>query len=375
MKILLCILLANAYALAPFAMVGAQTASVEDVVETKIVQEEKAAKRLLIGVSTRPLDEFLAGHLGIETGAGFVITSVAPDMPASAAGLQPNDLILKINDRSPATVETLREELTGKKPGDRLVLAGIRAGEKFKAELILGDHVAKNRPIEQDLLVEQARAKQLAIELEAEAKRKAEEAQKRKGLFSGNLLRSRREAAQAAEEAARARDMQAEAEARANKLRYARELELARRTEAMARLERHNSEVKERIDMSRKALEMQQIEMLKARQAFEAASQKERSLEQKESGMRAFETAQKALKEARLGLDKARAAQVKEEYAKAIEFLGKEGGKKGAVLLPGMYGEVRRSDSVDTRLQSIEERLARIEKMLIEMSRSRGDIR
>jgi len=58
-------------------------------------------------------------RLGLKKGEGVVVADVQPDSPAAEAGVQPNDVILQVNQtpvRSPADVKEQAAKVTGDKP-------------------------------------------------------------------------------------------------------------------------------------------------------------------------------------------------------------------------------------------------------------------
>ena len=115
-------------------------ASLDDVTDIlSAVQASGGERRMLIGITSRPLDPVVASHLGLEDDAAFVISSTNEGMPAASAGLEVNDIVTAIDGESPASIEALRKALTGKKTGDRLKLSGIRRGKPFDVSIELDD--------------------------------------------------------------------------------------------------------------------------------------------------------------------------------------------------------------------------------------------
>jgi len=83
-------------------------------------------------------------HPGFEVAinnGSTVVTSVYPDTPAEVMGIQPGDVVLKIN-KLPANIEFLRTALSRKRVGSSLQLAFRRGDEvhEFEVRLVDGDN-------------------------------------------------------------------------------------------------------------------------------------------------------------------------------------------------------------------------------------------
>ncbi len=87
-----------------------------------------------LGVDPRGLSAERARRLGLE---GFGIELVSVTGPAAAAGLKPGDVITHINE---ATIFSPRQALNlvaGAKPGERITIRGLRAGQSFQVQAVL----------------------------------------------------------------------------------------------------------------------------------------------------------------------------------------------------------------------------------------------
>ena len=91
--------------------------------------------RKIIGVTVDAVDAALASQLDLEPDAGFVIATVSEGLPAEKAGLQPHDVVVKIQGEAPATVERLREVLDGKQPGETVQLQVVRRGQRLDVDV------------------------------------------------------------------------------------------------------------------------------------------------------------------------------------------------------------------------------------------------
>jgi len=83
-----------------------------------------------LGVTIQDFTPDLAEALGLEAGAGAVITQVEPDSAAEAAGLQPGDLIVSVDGRPVAGSADLRTQIGLKRTGRTIEIGIIRNGEQ-----------------------------------------------------------------------------------------------------------------------------------------------------------------------------------------------------------------------------------------------------
>ena len=86
-------------------------------------------RRGQLGVMIQDFTPDLAKALGIEAGAGAVITQVEPDSAAEAAGLQPGDLIVSVDGRSIAGAADLRSQIGLKRLGREIRIGVVRDGQ------------------------------------------------------------------------------------------------------------------------------------------------------------------------------------------------------------------------------------------------------
>ena len=91
----------------------------------------------------RDTDQSFLGVVGTPgfAGPGVKVGSVAADTGASAAGIKPGDVILKVGERSISGLLELKNSLTGVSPGQRVTLWVDTGGSKKSVEVLLG-----NRP-------------------------------------------------------------------------------------------------------------------------------------------------------------------------------------------------------------------------------------
>ena len=96
----------------------------EDIVEFGNVQ------KALLGVTGNGLNARIAEELGIEETEGFYVAGLEESMGAKEAGLQEEDVIIKINDAQIRKFADLTGYLGSKRPGDRVNVTFLRNGEE-----------------------------------------------------------------------------------------------------------------------------------------------------------------------------------------------------------------------------------------------------
>ena len=76
-------------------------------------------------------------YFQVETGAenGAVVIKVEPTSPAGKAGLQANDIILKLGDKEVSGMNDIRKALINYRIGDEVELEILRNGKNEKVKL------------------------------------------------------------------------------------------------------------------------------------------------------------------------------------------------------------------------------------------------
>lgn len=93
--------------------------------DKKLIAESKRSQDLGMAVENVPAQ--LAKRMGIEDGAGVVITSVSPGSPTGAAGAIAGDVIMEINKQKVRNIEDYDALIASAKPGDSLLML-VRRG-------------------------------------------------------------------------------------------------------------------------------------------------------------------------------------------------------------------------------------------------------
>lgn len=91
-----------------------------------------------IGVTIQPVDDQIAGAIGLDRAAGALVASVQPSSPAEAAGVQVGDVVLKVNGADVATPKDLSRAIADLAPGDQAALVVLRGGEETDLDINVG---------------------------------------------------------------------------------------------------------------------------------------------------------------------------------------------------------------------------------------------
>jgi len=94
--------------------------------------ESGQVQRGFLGISTQDLTPALIEAFGLKQNNGAVITNVVEDSPAGKAGLQPGDILIKINDRDVKNASDVRNRFGLLTVGDQVVFNILRGGKSKK---------------------------------------------------------------------------------------------------------------------------------------------------------------------------------------------------------------------------------------------------
>ncbi|MFG0315931.1 MAG: PDZ domain-containing protein [Planctomycetota bacterium JB042] len=378
--------------------------------------EEQARPRNVIGVHVGDVDPSLAAHLGLGEGAGILVTSVTAGMPADRAGMRAYDVVVAVDGEEAKGRRTLSDALDRKDEGDTIELTLLRGGKRLRltvevtavaadpAESLAslgtlldrtdGDPaLLQRRLVEVEARLDAMRAEQTDREAELEHRRnelRDERQRLRESLAAlpslrsadpdaarriGRLLSERRDDATARGEAGQA----APSEARALAAAAEREAEVARLRARTEDLERALDRNLARLDSTRNRLA---TETARLRSDWRARSEKLQGLlaappeagslnkalavlrEQHDSALARYEQALGSLD----------LPEVRLEGNAGLLVDATTGRQDAGRPVDATTGRQDAGPSVDTRLRTIEERLANIERVLEKLAR-RGDTR
>ncbi len=96
-----------------------------------------------LGVQIQDLDPRLAESFGLRVAQGVVVAAVLRGGPADRAGLQPGDVILRIDGRPVRDARDALDRIAARRPGERVVLEGLRDGAPARWEATIGERPAR----------------------------------------------------------------------------------------------------------------------------------------------------------------------------------------------------------------------------------------
>ena len=119
-----------------------------------------AIERGYLGLRIQPLNEDLADSLGLAHNHGEIVQDVVPGKAAAQAGIQPGDVVLRVNGREVTPGQSLSYIVANTPPGTRIPVDLIRGGQHLSVTAT----VAK-RPSEDELAQESFDPKSKSEEL------------------------------------------------------------------------------------------------------------------------------------------------------------------------------------------------------------------
>jgi serine protease Do len=103
------------------------------------LQKQGKVTRGWLGVVIQNVDKNLAESFGLKEAGGILISEVQKDSPASAAGLQQGDVILRLNGTALEDVSDLRNRVALLQPGSKAVIEIMRDGREKKVQVSIGE--------------------------------------------------------------------------------------------------------------------------------------------------------------------------------------------------------------------------------------------
>ncbi len=99
-------------------------------VMTQIIEHGRVVRGWL-GVEGANLPLALVDSLGLPDSSGVIITKVLKNGPGAEAKLEPNDILLEIDDKAIVGVKDALNTIARSQPGETLKIRGLREGEPF----------------------------------------------------------------------------------------------------------------------------------------------------------------------------------------------------------------------------------------------------
>lgn len=110
--------------------------------ELPLREAENTLEVPFLGLSTAPLPDMVAEHVGLENGSGLIVRTVVPSSPAAEAGLVVNDIIVKVGGQTVDSPEALSSTVRSAKIGDKMPIELIHKGKPEIVEVTLTERPA-----------------------------------------------------------------------------------------------------------------------------------------------------------------------------------------------------------------------------------------
>ncbi len=98
--------------------------------------------RVALGIKMTNVDAALAAQNSLSVTSGVLITEVAPNGPASEAGLKAGDVMVQVGQHAVTDVVSLREALVKLKPGENVAVRIYRGSQQLTVNITLGEALA-----------------------------------------------------------------------------------------------------------------------------------------------------------------------------------------------------------------------------------------
>lgn len=92
-----------------------------------------------LGIEAQEMTRELAASFGLDSVAGVVISGIVPNGPADEAGLEPGDVLIKVDGRTIRDARAVMTDIAAISPGTQLPLSLVRNGERMDVTLEVGE--------------------------------------------------------------------------------------------------------------------------------------------------------------------------------------------------------------------------------------------
>ena len=103
------------------------------------LQKQGKVTRGWLGVQIQNINKDLAESFGLKKAEGILVSEVQKDSPASSAGLQRDDIILRLNGEALEDVSDLRNRVALLPPDSKATLDILRDGREKKVQVTIGE--------------------------------------------------------------------------------------------------------------------------------------------------------------------------------------------------------------------------------------------
>ncbi|WP_413699813.1 outer membrane-stress sensor serine endopeptidase DegS [Psychromonas sp. KJ10-10] len=111
-----------------------------------IIQDGRVIRGSL-GLVAEKLDPLLARLWGLKAQNSIIIKAVNKDGPADNAGVEANDILLKIGDKPVVSLITAMDSVAEIKPGSETTLTLLRKGKEIQLSVIVGELTSINNTV------------------------------------------------------------------------------------------------------------------------------------------------------------------------------------------------------------------------------------
>ena len=110
-----------------------------DAAQPEAIPQAKPGAEAFLGIGGAEVPDLLAAHLGLQEGEGLVVRTLDPNGPAAGAGIEENDLLLKVDGKAVGSQRELREAVVARAPGDEVQVELIHRGKPATKAVKLGE--------------------------------------------------------------------------------------------------------------------------------------------------------------------------------------------------------------------------------------------
>jgi len=120
-------------------------------------EDLRITRRPMLGVGINDFDEKIAKELGVPVVKGIRISQTLEGMGAERAGLQPNDVIVELNDKAINGFADMSVALDGKQAGDVVAVVFYRGAERIAVEMEFSRRPLEEFPLDPAAIAERLR--------------------------------------------------------------------------------------------------------------------------------------------------------------------------------------------------------------------------
>jgi hypothetical protein len=112
---------------------------IETIIRSDAREDDQRDPAPWLGVALEKIPPLVASQLGLAKGTGLAITHVVADSPAAKAGLQADDILVRLGDQTLVNPEQLTVLVRAHAVGDRVALTYRHQGQERTAEAQLAE--------------------------------------------------------------------------------------------------------------------------------------------------------------------------------------------------------------------------------------------